>query len=48
MDVQKVMDYLLKDRAPQIMHVENEQVFKGYMMAYYDIVELQNITTTQE
>lgn len=47
-DVQKVMEYLLKDRAPQVMSVESEQVFKGFMMAYYTIVELQNITTTEE
>jgi hypothetical protein len=48
MDVQKVMEYLLKNQAPTIMHRENEQVFKGFMMAYYAICDLQNVTTTEE
>lgn len=46
-DVQKVMEYLLKQVAPQVMHVETEQVFKGFMMAYYAISDLQNITTEE-
>lgn len=44
----QILEYLLKEQAPQIMHRENEQVFKGFMMAYYAITELQNVTTTQE
>lgn len=47
-EANQILEYLLKEQAPQIMHRENEQVFKGFMMAYYAIVELQNITTTQE
>ena len=46
--MQKVMEYLLKQEAPQIMHRESEQVFKGFMMAYYAIVDLQTITKTEE
>jgi len=27
---------------------ETEQVFKGYMMAIYDIIDLQNVKPTEE
>ena len=47
-EVKQVMEYLLTNQAPQIMHSETEQVFKGFIMAYYAITNLQNITTTEE
>lgn len=47
-EVKQIMEYLLNTQAPQIMHRESEQIFKGFMMAYYAIVELQEINTTEE
>lgn len=42
-----VMDYLLKTQGPMILHRETEQVYKGFMMAYYAISELQQIKTQE-
>lgn len=47
-EVQQVMNYLLTTEAPAIMHRENEQVFKGFMMAYYAISDLQKTTQIEE
>lgn len=47
-EVKQIMQHLLTNLGPQIMHTENEQVFKGFMMAYYAISDLQNINTTEE
>jgi 6-phosphogluconolactonase/glucosamine-6-phosphate isomerase/deaminase len=44
----ETLEYLLKEQAPQIMHRENEQVFKGFMMAYYAISDLQKTTQIEE
>ena len=47
-EVKQIMEHLLNNLGPQIMHTENEQVFKGFMMAYYAIAQLQNTNITEE
>lgn len=40
-EVKLVLTHLLDNLAPMAMHNQPEQVFKGYMMALFDIKELQ-------
>ena len=40
-EVKLVLTHLLDNLAPMTMHNQPEQVFKGYMMALFDIKELQ-------
>lgn len=42
-----VANYLLTDQGPKVLNRENEQVFKGFMMAYYAIIDLQDQKITQ-
>lgn len=42
-----IANYLLTDQGPKVLNREHEQVFKGFMMAYYAIIELQDKTITQ-
>lgn len=46
--MKKIMEYLLTEQGPNVMSRETEQVFKGFMMAYYSIIELQNKTVTEK
>ena len=46
-EVKMVMDYLLTKQGPMILFRETEQVYKGFMMAYYAIHELQQIKTQE-
>lgn len=47
-EVKAMLDYLLMEQGPTVLTREHEQVFKGFMMAYYAIVDLQNQTITKE
>lgn len=42
-----MLDYLLTEQGPTVLTREHEQVFKGFMMAYYAIVDLQNQIITK-
>ena len=42
-----LLNYLLTQQAPAIMNREHELVFKGFMMAYFAIVDLQNQKITE-
>ena len=46
-EVKKIAEYLLKIQGPQVLNREHEMVFKGFMMAYYAIIELQDKTITE-
>lgn len=46
-EVKAVANYLLTDQGPKVLNRENEQVFKGFMMAYYAIIDLQDQKITQ-
>lgn len=45
-----IANYLLTTEGPSLLTREHELVFKGFMMAYFAIIDLQNktITTTTE
>lgn len=42
-----IANYLLTDQGPKVLNREHELVFKGFMMAYYAIIELQDKTITE-
>ena len=46
-EVKKIAEYLLNYQGPRVLNREHEQVFKGFMMAYYAIIELQDQTITE-
>ena len=41
-EVKLLLTHLLNNQAPTVMHNQPEQVFKGYMMALFDIKETQD------
>ena len=43
-----IANYLLTMQGPNVLSREHEMVFKGFMMAYYAIIELQEKTITEE
>ena len=45
--MKKIAEYLLKDQGPKVLGREHEQVFKGFMMAYFAIIELQDKVITE-
>ena len=47
-EVKKILDYLLKVQGPTILNLSSEQIYKGFMMAYYSILELQDMTLTTQ
>jgi hypothetical protein len=46
-EVKAIANYLLTDQGPKVLNREHELVFKGFMMAYYAIIELQDKTITE-
>ena len=46
-EVKKIADYLLTNQGPKVLSREHEQVFKGFMMAYFAIIDLQDQTITE-
>lgn len=46
--MKKIAEYLLTDQGPKVLNREHEQVFKGFMMAYYAIIELQEQKITED
>ena len=47
-EVKAIAEYLLKDQGPKVLNREHEQVFKGFMMAYFAIIELQDRKIIEE
>lgn len=43
-----IADYLLNNQAQIVLSREHELAFKGFMMAYYAITNLQNLTITED
>ena len=46
-EVKAIANYLLTDQGPKVLNREHELVFKGFMMAFYAIIELQDKTITE-
>ena len=47
-EVQMVLDHLLNKEGLLVSSRENESVFKGFMLAYYTILNLQTMKITKE